>query len=216
MEYVYYVMGILAVLLLGILLIMQSGRARLAADQAVLAERARKRRIRNARLRSAEDSQTLPEHEKILKRELSNVPTPWGWPGCSDLHPSKTRSAIADSEVHGVSQTLHRWVDRLVSERRTVEDNEYVLRKNASIRALLEDRYGRASTMPEIKYRKVKPLLLRDPSAPHDQMDNFPSGRVDKIEAKLHSQSQPSAALGGRNRRISFEPRRELKSPWGW
>ena len=50
---------------------------------------------------------------------------------------------------------------------------------------MLEDRYGSAIEPTAIKYRKVRPPKLRNPNDPHDQMDNFPSGKTDQITSKL-------------------------------
>ena len=53
---------------------------------------------------------------------------------------------------------------------------------------ILEDRYGRASKMPEIPYRKVKAPLLRDPRAEPDQWIIL-QWKGDQIVAKLEKQS---------------------------
>ena len=71
---------------------------------------------------------------KLTQENRLNVPTPWGWPG-SD-------SAIKAAEDRTVSETLHRFVDHLITEKQTVEDSEYLLKRNESLRLLMEDRYG--------------------------------------------------------------------------
>ena len=83
------------------------------------------------------------------------------------------------------------------------------------IRALLEDRYGRAVKPSEMTFRKVKPPLLRDPSLPYDQMDNFPSGKADEIASGLDR--QPDGPRGDREVRLKKTGSlKEIKTPWGW
>lgn len=75
----------------------------------------------------------LPEAKASSNGRL-NVPTPWGWPG-NDL-----RTQARDDR--SVSDTLQRFVDHLVVEKQTIEDRNYVQRRNESLRSLVEDRYG--------------------------------------------------------------------------
>jgi hypothetical protein len=114
-------------------------------------------------------SSTATETTRVdvaLNGKMPNVLTPWGWPGhnerVSDSNPA-TRNA---QEVHGVSESLHRLVGHLLSEKQTVEDREYLLKKDASLRALLEDRYGRASVAPDAGYQELKAPLFPEPSEP--------------------------------------------------
>jgi hypothetical protein len=140
------------------------------------------------------------------------VPTPWGWPG-SDLR----QGGLRDSHYgNGSSGSRPSWINQLVSEKRTVDDSAYQLRKQASLRALLEDRFGRPPRPGEMEYRKVKPPLLRDPGRPHDQEDNFPGGRTDQIVAKLAKQpARPAPALHGQaTRRVGGL--KDVRTPWGW
>lgn len=71
---------------------------------------------------------------KVSSNERLNVPTPWGWPGNN----SRTQAA----EEVSVSETLQRLVDHVVTEKQTVEDSNYLLKRNQSLRLLVEDRYG--------------------------------------------------------------------------
>ena len=110
---------------------------------------------------------------------------------------------------------LRRWVDHLVAEKRTTEDEGYAQRREASLKALLEDRYGRKIKPSEMAYRKVKPPRLRDPSLPHDQMDNFPSGKTDQIVSGLKKQpGQPGEQRETPVRKTGSL--KEVKTPWGW
>ena len=110
-----------------------------------------------------------------------------------------------------------RFADKLIHEKTNVDDQEYLKKRNASVRALLEDRYGRSARMSEIEYNKVKAPLLRDPGAPHDQMDNFPSGKAGQLAKMLKRQSR---TLPGEVRPVGKDARRadlkNLKTPWGW
>jgi hypothetical protein len=120
---------------------------------------------------------------------------------------------IKAEEVHGISESLHHFVEKLLREKKTVDSQEYRSRKDACIRALLEDRYGHAVDMAQVRYREVKPPLLRDPSQPHDQMDNFASGKTDTIVKGLIS--QPSLYA----RQLSYKKKTQLtqiRKPWGW
>ena len=65
-----------------------------------------------------------------------NVPTPWGWPG--------NGSVVKAAEDHDLSETLHRFVDHLITEKQTVEDREYLFKRDESLRLLIEDRYGKS------------------------------------------------------------------------
>ena len=100
-----------------------------------------------------------------LSSETLSVPIPWGWPGHYHHAPEKTRARPNAQEVHNVSETLHRFVDRLVSEKQTIESREYLSKKDASLRALLEDRYGRATAMKEKRDDRRKLNLHRTPKA---------------------------------------------------
>ena len=57
-------------------------------------------------------------------------------------------------------------IDHLLSEKQTVENQEYLLKKDASLRALLEDRYGRARVAPDAGQRKLKIPLLPEAGKP--------------------------------------------------
>jgi len=210
MEYVYYVLFILAMMAACLYMMGLPRNYRLSASQVDLADKARKRRSRDKKhLAKIEARRDREFQRRIVMRDLSNVPVPWGWPG--------NKSGLVDFESgEGMSASLHRWVDHLVREKRTVEDQEFAMKKAASLRALLEDRYGRASNMPQMHYHKVKAPLLRDPGAPHDQMDNFPSGQTARITNRLSRQPVSAGAVtnGPGLRKVSGL--QNLRTPWGW
>jgi len=211
MEYVSYVLIVLAILAVILLAVSLPGYNRLAHKPLDLSDRAYKHRARMAsRERTRAGTKELQKRHEVLQRELLKVPKPWGWPG-HDGFPSEGLS-----DAHHSSASLHRWIDRLTRAKRTVDDREYRSRKAASLRALLEDRYGRASRMPGVEYQKVRRPLLRDPSERHDQMDNFPSGKGDQIVAQLRRQSSASGVTlkNDKIRRVSGLG--GVKTPWGW
>jgi hypothetical protein len=213
MEYVKYVLIILAMLAVCLWLVRIPGQVRLKANQAALSERARRRKENQQPSRAEVRKQKLHQRE-VLLREIGSVPTPWGWPG-HESHPGDGYGNLKAEEVHGVSESLHRFVDRLVKEKKTVDSREYQLKKNISIRSMVEDRYGRSASMPEVDYRRVeKPPLLRDPSQPHDQMDNFANGKTDQIESGLSGQPRsPEEYYKKIRKKTTLQ---EVKKPWGW
>ena len=101
-----------------------------------------------------------------LNREMLNVPIPWGWPGHDDHVTANSHASLSAQEVHGVSESLYRFADRLLSEKQTIESREYLLKKDVSLRALLEDRYGRAYRAPGNNNQAAKTPLLHDPGKP--------------------------------------------------
>ena len=94
------------------------------------------------------------------------VPIPWGWPGYDEHAKNKGAANGNPEQAHGVSESLHRFVDHLLSEKQTVENREYVLKKDASLRAMVEDRYGRARLAPDQKQQEPGELLLRKSGEP--------------------------------------------------
>jgi hypothetical protein len=215
-EYFYYFIVILALLALCLYLIRIPGQVRLTRKPVDLADRARKQRLQEKTI-AHQESQVPPHHQRIIQRELRKVSTPWGWPG-SDVRPGSLRGS-----QNGSSGSLRTWIDQLTSEKRTVDDSEYRLRKEASLRALLEDRFGRPARPGEVAYARVKPPQLRDPSRPYDQDDNFPSGRTDQIVAKLGRQPgkpKPVAAHAGLAQRDRVVRNavglKHVRTPWGW
>ena len=78
---------------------------------------------------------------KVLRRRIdgrSGHATPWGWPGARN-ESSSARHAADD----GLTDALGRWVEAVLAQKRTVDDDpDFQRRQQASIRALVEDRYG--------------------------------------------------------------------------
>jgi hypothetical protein len=207
MEYLNYIVIILGIMAVCVLLIRIPGQKRLKGDKVALSEKARNHRAKKQVSRAEEKKQKKHDQE-VLHRELSKVRTPWGWPGHD--HTVKLENSLEAQEVHGFSESMHRFVDKLIAEKKTVENKEFLLKKNDSLRSMVEDRYGRANKMSDQEYRKVKAPLLRDPSQPHDQMDNFPAGKVDGVKSKLSSQPESTRPYKKPSRL------KEVRKPWGW
>lgn len=116
-----------------------------------------------------------------------------------------------------MSHSLRGLAGKLINPKKTKEDQEYLEKRNASIRALLEDRYGRASRMTEMPYQKVKAPLLRDPSRPYDQLDSMPSSKADLVVSKLSRQSSSAKAIKLSASKLNqAADGKYIKTPWGW
>jgi len=214
-DYLFHILIALAVLALCILLVQSRSRARLAEGQMELAAKNRKRRNRQE-AKTANSAGQLPQQKAVTKRELKKVPTPWGWAGSAVRHGNEPGSGAHWSALAGHPTSLKQWIERLSAEKRTVEDEEYRRRNSDALRSMVEDRYGHAPHPTKMKYSKVKAPRLRDPDRPHDQMDNFPSGRTGAIVGKLSQQpggSQLGNSLGRRRKVAGLE---NIKKPWGW
>ena len=215
MDYLFHSLIALAVLAVCLVLVRSRGRARLAHGQMELAEKSQKRRKRQD-AKAANGASQLPNQKVVMKRELKKVPTPWGWAG-SDVRRGNVRSAASNGNVLGGSSgSLTHWIEHLIAEKRTVEDDSYRQRKDAALRSMVEDRFGHAPKPGTMKYSKVKPPRLRDPDRPHDQMDNFPSGKTNAIVGKLSQQPgrpKPGHSLHRGRKVAGLE---NIKKPWGW
>jgi hypothetical protein len=206
-EYLYYLLTILALVGLCLYLVRIPGQLRLTRKPVDLADRARRHRLQERQQAALRPG--LAHHETIILRELKHVPTPWGWPG------SDVRQGGAGDTLNG-NGSLQVWLNHVVSQKRTVDDDEYRSRKDASLRALLEDRYGRPVQPSVMEYRRVRPPLLRDPGRPYDQEDNFPNGRFGQIVDRLARQpGQPAPRQVG-SIASKAGGLKDVKTPWGW
>jgi hypothetical protein len=213
MEYIYYLLIILCLLVACLYALRTLPMVRPKTDKPELSKRERRRRIRTEALADiSPNDDRLRHHQEVLERSLASVPTPWGWPGHDDTQKSP-------GQGHGdtVSESFHKWVDLLVREKQTVDDQAYRSRANASLKALLEDRYASGAVASTVDYKKTRAPLLRDPNDPHDQMDNFPSGRAGQIVDGLERQPadhEPKRFLSDSGHRRA--PLKEVRTPWGW
>jgi hypothetical protein len=216
-DYLYYILVTLAIMAFCLYLMGVRDFSGLGKDQAALDERVMKRRG-SEQSNSPRDERVSEREGMILNRGVKNVPTPWGWPGHDDstenghaVHSVKTPKT---PETHVVSDSLHRWVDRLVSEKQTVDDQEYVLKREASVRALLEDRYGRTLRKSVNPDRNTRPSQFRDAGSSQRQVGNSLNERGDKIKSKLEREPRPLS--GARVSGIDRSKLEGVKTPWGW
>ncbi len=85
----------------------------------------------------------------------------------------------------------------MIAEKRTVEDREYVLKKNESLRALLEDRYGKLD-------RK------------HDQQDNNSKTNAEEVSSSLKKEARQLTLPGAQGAHRKTSQLGEIRTPWGW
>ncbi|NND55782.1 MAG: hypothetical protein HKN57_00880 [Xanthomonadales bacterium] len=210
MEYFKYMLVILAILVSCFMLVRVPARP--------------VRRLRKGDQRTGfRHKENQPPHESkadsaeikklTAQRKMLKTPTPWGWPGHNGAVPARKLASLGAREVHGVSESLHQFVDRLFKEKHTVEDREYLLRKNASLRALVEDRYGRASTLQDIPSpgsKAPKPAHLRRP------VQALNGKKAIGIAAKESAQRKPDAKLSDQTALRKSSELKEIKRPWGW
>jgi len=215
-DYIFYCAVVLIPLGIVLIALRQLGRQRLQDRQMKLAERARRRRQQEAE-RATQRKTTLPHQQAVLQRQLKNVPTPWGWPGSANRATAREGQANPSTGSSLSSSVFQRWIDHLVSEKRTVEDQEYRDSRHAALRTMIEDRFGRSVPQPqEMAYQKVRPPMLADPQRPHDQMDNFPSGKTEEIVSGLKQQPEGARQAQDVLKKRAKVALGDVKTPWGW
>jgi len=174
-----------------------------------LAKKAALRKSGKRTKRTAKEITAAPSRA-TLHREIQQVRTPWGWP-----------NAQSGNTPTGLTGSMQSLTDRLIREKKLTRTRSNDLRASNSVRALLEDRYGRVNRdqPTTVEYRKVKKPLLRDPSEPHDQMDNFGVSEAERIRKKLRNVSSMTH-IGTSPRKPKSEHRyvnvKDIKQPWGW
>lgn len=215
MEYLFYCSIVLTLVGIIVFAFRLSAERRLQDHQMKLADRARKRRERAAQDRDAK-ARILPHQEAVLRRQLKNVPTPWGWPGSANRAVAAGGKSPLSPDVQASSGMFQRWIDHLLAEKRTVDDSEYLESRHAALRSMIEDRFGRTPQPQEMAFQNVRPPRLMDPQRPHDQMDNFPSGKTEKIVSGLTRQpakTRSEAIAAAARRKVQLG---DIKTPWGW
>jgi hypothetical protein len=165
LEYLTYILIILVILCLFVVALRNTGQSLFEVDEVKLMKKVRGRPVgKQTTTGSAETEPALAV--RALNKETIAVPTPWGWPGYDERSTAKGLALANENQVNGVSDSLHRLIDHLLREKQTVENQEYLLKKDASLRALFEDRYGRARVAPDAGRRKLKIPLLPEPGKP--------------------------------------------------
>ena len=146
-----------------------------------------------------------------LERELHSVRVPWGWP---------KHSPVGSKRKSGPSNAMKWFSDRVANRKTRLERKPARSRSKENLRAFIEDRYVPAkwNSPSEIAYRKVKPPLLRDPNAPHDQMDNFGIKPAELVRKKLQRvvKMDVEAAVAAEQDELRYVNREFVKQPWGW
>ena len=165
MEYLTYILIILVILCLFVVALRNTGQSLFEVDEVKLINRVRARPVGKKTTTGSAAIEPALAVRTLIKETIS-VPTPWGWPGYDERSTAKSLASANEDQVNGVSDSLHRMIDHLLSEKQTVENQEYLLKKDASLRALLEDRYGRARVAPDAGRRKLKIPLLPEPREP--------------------------------------------------
>jgi hypothetical protein len=200
---------ILAVLVFGLIVSRIIHRARRKGESepgAAATRRAlRKRHSEDQLLWAARD------HEQRLVRELHSVRTPWGWP---------RHKTDVSKRGSGLSKPMKSFTDSLLRRKSRLAGSSVESRGRESVRALIEDRYvpSKWNSPSEIAYRKVKPPLLRDPNAPHDQMDNFGVKQAEMVRKKLQrvARMNVAAAAAASQEDLRYVGLKDIKQPWGW
>lgn len=124
MEYFTYILIILGIMSLCLLVFRETSRGGRSVS--------RSHSLANS---SADtESSAEPGSKPEVISFNANIPIPWGWPGNDGLYNA--------GKHRPVSESLHRFVDHLISEKQTIENREYLLRRDESLRAMIEDRSG--------------------------------------------------------------------------
>jgi len=89
------------------------------------------------------------QQELEMACDLREVRVPWGWPGNRNFRPRQHHHARAPAQESTEQGTLQHWVDRLVSEKQKTTDRAYQEHLEASMKALLEDRFHSAGKQEE-------------------------------------------------------------------
>lgn len=214
MEYVSYILVILTILLSCFLMVRVPAQPRRRRNKAK--ELARPGLI-NKKQDRADATGDMSESAALKpQRQSLNVPTPWGWPGHHGPAPARKWNSLNAQEVHGVSESLHHFVDRLFQEKHTVESREYLLRKNASLRALVEDRYGKASSLQDVP--NPHGCGARHGAGGSGYQPQTVSGGGQNSETS-GIEERPGVGAAPFRRSAALKISRELKDirkPWGW
>lgn len=146
MEYIIYILVIFGVMALCFVLFRGSDFSSRVENEPKRSEKARE--------------QALEQQTTNGSTITQDVPVPWGWPGHDESTDVTHHASLNAQEVHGVSESLRRLADRLLSAKQSVEDHEYLLKKDACLRAMIEDRYGRVYKAPEVNDKTATASVL--------------------------------------------------------
>ena len=152
------------------------------------------------------------EQNEFRLKALNDVPTPWGWPGS----PAYGHGASSNGTHAAGSLTIHRWVDGLIAEKQSIHDREYMRRREASLRALLEDRFHSPSHMIEAR-NGVDPdspaIPTHSPVGGTQAQNSRESRGKDQRPQRVNGHAKGHSA---RKTRLSNKPISAVRTPWGW
>lgn len=214
-EYINYILIILAILLSCFLMVRVPEQPRRRPTRAN--ELTRPGQVNRGSTRVGTANNKPEAAQPKLQRQSLEVPTPWGWPGHHGPAPARKVTSLNAQEVHGVSESLHHFVDRLFQEKHTVEDREYLLRKNASLRALVEDRYGKASSLQDVLNPQANGARTRGAVGSEDRPRTVSAGGQNGEASS--GEGQPYVGGAALRHAAGLRISRELKDirkPWGW
>ena len=201
MEYVYYLLVVISIFSMLLLLFVRSENLSKENSREFKRIQARKN-IAVQKQKAQSEAISTASQSVSPSRQASQAPTPWGWPGHQGhgnfMESSAGRSfSSGNPEVSGMA--LQQWVDRLLSEKRTVEDQEYLLKKNDSLRALLEDRYGTTNGA-----RNALPGDVES-GTEHDQ-----------FRSSLKRDARQLTDVGATGSSGKTSELKDIRMPWGW
>ena len=85
---------------------------------------------------ASDENERNGAEDHVSMKDVQGVPVPWGWPGNTAYN--GTRHGNRGQTEPG---SIQHFVDNLVREKQTTRDEAYRQRLEASMKALLEDRY---------------------------------------------------------------------------
>ena len=214
MEFVNYNLILLAILVALLTWLMLPSRSRPAGESKRNSDGSPgHQQKRKGQPQSTQATNSPGQTPRKLKpnRDLSRVLTPWGWPQHTSQLFHAGQSAKGTTHAHSISDSLHHWADVLVREKHTIDDEEYKLKRESSMRTLMEDRYGRSVSRVYAGARHtrgINPNLMRKASS-------APAG---KIESRLLRKGQTGEISLYKRQLVQKQQkgRKELKLPWGW
>lgn len=199
MEYIYYLLIVISIL--GLLLLFFGRSVSFRETKNRNSARVRIQKDAPVKRKDSTDTDSLASLLVSVRGENARFPTPWGWPGHIGHRGHSAGSGLSrsfSSTDHRIADdSLQQWVDRLMAEKRTVQDREYILRKKASLRALLEDRYGKSA-------------------GGYDQVDNNRKTSAERITSSLKRDARQLRDVGSRRTTRNISELQDIRMPWGW
>jgi hypothetical protein len=216
-EYVNYNLILLAILVALLIWLMLPSRSR-SDDQIRSNSVTSRQRLKTKAKPNKATGQTHAAgatHKKQKSgRDLSKIPIPWGWPQHQKHSLHNGEPATAMSHTHSMSESLHHLADVLIREKHTVDDADYRLKRETSMRTLMEDRYGRAT----VKTRKKLARLSRTARPSGNALRKKPGTAAGRVESRPLRKGQTGEISLYKRQKMPEMQRglKKLKMPWGW